>query len=209
MIAQPMRRSPVARSLARAGARFELEAGWEVPASFTDPGEERTLLHGTVGLTDVTSRGKVDLRGAIDDAIEDPGDAFVARLARDWAMLLTEPGGESAALERSERAVGGGAMVTDVTQLFAGFALAGPYVPEVLARLTSWDPATLAPGRATGAPLAGIRAVVVRREGALSVVEAYVGTESARAVWEATADAVARVGGGPVGIDALRVEGWR
>ena len=38
-------------------------------------------------------------------------------------------------------------MVTDVTHLFAGFALAGPRLPDVLARPTSWDPASLARGR--------------------------------------------------------------
>jgi aminomethyltransferase len=205
----PVRRSPVARAHVEQGARFEAEGGWEVPASFAGPGEERDLMREAVGLADVSARGKLDLQGEIDDLVADPGGAVVARIGPAWAMLLTQPGGEAAVLERCEAAAGRSTMVTDATHLFAGFALLGPRTPDVLARLTSWDPATLVPGDATGAPLAGVRAVVVRGQGDPSVVEAYVGTESARYVWETLLDAVRGLGGGPIGIRALRAEGWR
>jgi aminomethyltransferase len=205
----PVRRSPLARSESEQGARFEAEGGWEIPASFAGPGEERELVRGAVGLADVSSRGKVDLRGDIDPILAHVRGPVVGRLGRAWAMLLTEPGGEAAALERCERSAGGSTMVTDATHLFAGFAIVGPRTPQVIARLTSWDPATLAPGEATGAPLAGVPAVVLRGEGGSSVLEAYVGTESARYVWETLLDAVRGLGGGPIGMRALRAEGWR
>jgi glycine cleavage system aminomethyltransferase T len=205
----PVRRSPVARSHVEQGVRFEAEGGWEVPASFAGPGEERDLMGEAVGLADVSARGKVDLQGEIDDFVADPGGAVVARIGRGWAMLLTEPGGEAAVLERCEAAAGTSTMVTDATHLFAGFALVGPRTPEVLARLTSWDPATLPPGEAAGAPLAGVQAVVVRGQGDPSVVEAFVGTESARYVWETVLDVVRGFGGGPIGMQALRAQGWR
>jgi aminomethyltransferase len=205
----PVRRSPVARSLAGQGVRFEAEGGWEVPASFAELGKERELVRGGVGLADVSSRGKVDLQGEIDHLVADPRGAVLARLGRAWAMLLTEPGGEAAVLERCEEAAGSSTMVTDATHLFAGFAIVGPQTPQVLARLTSWDPATLAPGEATGAPLAGVPAAVLRGERGSSAVEAYVGTESARYVWDALLGVVRLMGGGPIGMRALRAEGWR
>ena len=65
-------------------------------------------------------------------------------------------------------------MVTDVTHLFAGFALAGPSLDAVLARTSSWDPASLAPGSATGAPVGGARAVVVRGRLEIPLLEVYV-----------------------------------
>ena len=43
-----------------------------------------------------------------------------------------------------QAAVGTAAMVTDVTHLYAGFVLGGSPLSDALARLTSWDPATLA-----------------------------------------------------------------
>ena len=100
-------------------------------------------------------------------------------------------------------------MVTDVTHLFAGIALIGPRLPEVIERATSWDPATLARGDATGAPIAEVRALVVRRDIAAVVLEVYVATELARYVWEALSGVVGGLGGAPVGWQALRAEGWR
>jgi glycine cleavage system aminomethyltransferase T len=205
----PIRRSPVARFHVEQGARIEAEGGWEVAAWFAGLDEERDLARKAVGLADVSARGKVDLQGEIEHLVADPGAAIVARIGRGWAMLLTEPGGEDAVIERCEAAAGPSTMVTDATHLFAGFGLVGPRIPEALARLTSWDPATLAPGEAAGAPIAGVRAVVVRGQGDPSVVEAYVGTESARYVWETLLDVVQALGGGPIGMQALRAEGWR
>ena len=75
-------------------------------------------------------------------------------------------------------------MVTDATHLFAGYALCGPALPELLARTSGWNPATLAPGAATGAPIADVRAIVVRRDLEVPVLEVYVATELARYVWE-------------------------
>jgi glycine cleavage system aminomethyltransferase T len=205
----PVRRSPIARLQVEEGARFDAEGDWEIPASFADPDEERDVVREAVGLADVSARGKVDLQGEIDDLVADPGGAIVARIGRGCAMLFTEPGGEARVLERCETAAGRSTMVTDATHLFAGFALVGPRTPAVIARLTSWDPATLAPGDATAAPLAEVRAVVVRGAGDPSVVEAYVETESARYVWETLLGVVRGLGGGPIGMHALRAEGWR
>ena len=205
---EPVRRSPLARSHADLGAVLDREAGWELVAHYGDEAAERGTLLERVALADVTARGKIDVRGSLEDALSAAGDVLSARIADDWAVLLCEPGGEDVLLPKVGAAAGAGSMVTDATHLFVGFALAGPELPEALARLTSWDPASLAAGEATGAPIGDVRAVVVRRDLPLPVLEAYVATEFARYAWETVLDAVRRAGGATVGWRALRGEGW-
>lgn len=204
----PIRRSPVSRMHRELGAAIEAEAGWELVAHYGDEAGERVLLREAVALVDVTPRGKVDVRGGVGGALSVAGDALTARIAEDWALVLAEPGGEEVLLPKMEQAAGPDAMVTDATHLFAGFALAGPKQADALARLTSWDPSTLATGAATGAPIADVRAVVVRRDLEMPVLEVFVATELARFVWETVLDVVDRSGGGPAGWTALRAEGW-
>lgn len=205
---EPVRRSPLARIHEGLGAVVDREAGWELVAHYGHESVEGAAVKDAVGLADVTARGKIDVRGGIDGALSSAGDALAARISPEWALVLTEPGGEEVLVPKLESAAGSGAMVTDATHLFAGFALAGPSLPEVLERLTSWDPASLKPGSATGAPIADVRAVVVRRDLDVPVLEAYVATEFARYAWEAVLDAVRRTGGAPVGWNALRAQGW-
>ena len=204
----PLRRSPLARMHEGLGAAVDREAGWELVAHYGNEAAEGPTLKDAVGLADVTPRGKIDVRGALDGALSSAGDALTARVSNEWALVLTEPGGEELLLPKMEPAAGPGTMVTDATHLFVAFALAGPALPEALERLTSWDPATLKPGSATGAPIADVRAVLVRRDLDVPVLEAYVATEFARYAWEVVLDVVRRTGGGPVGWNALRARGW-
>jgi len=203
-----IRRSPVTRMHEALGASLETEEGWQIVARYGGEAGERALLRESVALADVTARGKVDVRGQVDGALSVAGDALTARVAEDWALVLTEPGGEEVLLPKMEQAADPRSMVTDATHLFAGFALAGPSVPEVIARVTSWDPATLSNRAATGAPIADVPAVLLGRELEVPVLEFYVAAEFARYVWESVLDAVRRVGGGPAGWRALRAEGW-
>jgi glycine cleavage system aminomethyltransferase T len=205
----PILRSPLGAANAGLGADFVLEAGWELPRSYGDPEKERRLLTGSVSLADVTPRGKIDVRGPLQAALPAGRDDLVARIADDWALVLCPPGPVGERVASLQERLGSAGMATDATHLYAGLALCGPGLPDLLARLTSWDPTTLAPGSAAGAPLAEVRAVVVRRQASFPLIEAYVPTESARYVFEAALGVVARLGGGPVGWDALRAEGWR
>jgi glycine cleavage system aminomethyltransferase T len=204
-----VRRSPFSSAQVRDGALVELRGDWEIPMSYGDESAERALLRDSVALVDATSRAKVDLRGDIGGAVAAAGDSLVARIAEDWAIVLGDPGDEAALVPRLTAAAGARAMVTDATHLFGGFALAGPLLPDLLARLTSWDPTSLAPGAATGAPIADVRMVVVRRALELPVLEAYAATELSRYAWETVLGVVRSLGGGPAGWAALRAEGWR
>ena len=207
-MSEPVRRSPVARMHAELGATVEREAGWELVRHYGDEAGERAMLRDTVGVVDITARAKVDVRGDLDGALSVAGGALTARIAQDWALVLGEPGVEEVLLPKMEQATGPASMVTDATHLFAGFALAGPRLPDALARLTSWDAASLPPGEATGAPIADVRAVIVRRDLDVDVLEIFVATEFARYAWETILDVTGRVGGGPAGWRVLRAEGW-
>jgi glycine cleavage system aminomethyltransferase T len=188
---------------------FVEEAGWEIPASFGDDASERAAIREGVAIADITARAKVDIRGDLPEEIFAPAGAIVGRVWRECALVLGEPNAEADLVRAMQPLAGRRTMVTDVTHLFAGFALAGPGVPEVIERTTSWDPTTLARGEATGAPIAEVRAVLVRRDIAAVVLEVFVATEFARYVWETLSGIVSGLGGAPVGWQALRAEGWR
>ncbi len=202
----PLLRSPLTSIHASLGAVISTEAGAEVVRSYADPAAERSIVGGAVGIADVTVRGKIDVRGSVGPLV---GSAGVSRIADDWILLLLSPGPVVERVVALRSAVGDRAMVTDVTHLYAGFALAGPGVYDLVARLTSWDPSTLAIGEATGAPIVDVRSVVVRREAAVPAIEIYVAMEFARYVWRSLLAAATPLGGRPVGWDALLAEGWR
>jgi glycine cleavage system aminomethyltransferase T len=203
-----VRRSPIAAFHTELGARVDTKTGWEIVSSYGDEAAERTALREAVGLGDVTARGKIDIRGAIAEPLQAPAGAMLARVSDDWALVLTEPGAELVVMSAmEEQAHGSSVMVTDVTHAYAGLALVGPALFDVCARLTSWDAATLGSGEATGTTFAEIRAVVLDRPGKLPTLELLVAAEFARYAWETVARVVTRLGGRPVGWDALRAEG--
>lgn len=204
-----IRRSPAGRLATRQGAVFVEEAGWEIPASFGNDAEERAAIRDRVAIADITARAKVDLRGELPGTLRPPPDAIVARVSPEWAVVLGVPDAEAALLRALEPLAGPRTMVTDVTHLFAGTALVGPALPDLVERATSWDLSTLEPGEAAGAPMAEVRALLVRRDLAVPVLEVYVATEFGRYVWESLSALVSGLGGAPVGWQALRSEGWR
>ncbi|MEP6972892.1 MAG: hypothetical protein ABI869_01970 [Actinomycetota bacterium] len=191
------------------GAMTQVVDGAEVVRSYGDTDEERGILTGAVGLADITVRGKIDVRGRIDGVVESVADDVVARIAEDWTLVFRPPGPVTERVISMATRAGHDAMVTDVTHLYAGFALAGPGLPDVIARLSSWDPATLQPGDAAGAPIVDVRAIVLRRQISLPFLEIFVAMEFARYAWRSISDVVERLAGGPVGWDALHEQGWR
>jgi glycine cleavage system aminomethyltransferase T len=202
-------RSPLAGVHSRLGAEVGIEAGAEFVRSYADPDAERAVVAGGIGCADITVRAKIDVRGEVDRTLSlFPADV-IARIAKDWAVLFSPPGSVTDRVASMQTAAGSPAMVTDATHLYASFALAGPAMPEAIARLTSWDPATLAPGAATGAPIADVHALLVRRETAVPILEISVSMEFTRYAWRSILEVVERLGGAPVGWDALRAEGWR
>ena len=205
----PPLRSPLASMHAAFGSDVTIEGGAEIVRSYGDPDRERAALSDSIGLADVTVMSKIDVRGDVSAALSSALDDGVAGIAEDWAVVFTAPGPVADRVAAMQAAVGTGAMVTDVTHLYAGFALTGPSLWDALARLTSWDPSGLDVGGATGAPIADVRAIVRRREASVPVMEVWVAMEFARYAWRSILEVVERLGGEPVGWDALRELGWR
>ena len=206
--ATPALRSPLSSMHSAIGAVTGVEGGAEFVRSYTDPDTERATLSERVGVADVCVRAKIDVRGAVDAAFGAAGDPGLA-ISNDWALLVLPPGPVGDRVAEMQAAAGEAAMVTDVTHLLAGFALAGPALADAVARLTAWDPSTLAVGGVTGAPIAEISAIVMRHEASVPMVEIFVAMEFAGYAWRSILEVVDGLGGGPVGWDALREEGWR
>ena len=83
----------------------------------------------------------------LPEALPLPSATVIARISNEWALVLGEPDAEAALVRAIEPAIGLGAMVTDVTHLFAGFALAGPGAAGRAGADHVVGSTTLAPGR--------------------------------------------------------------
>jgi glycine cleavage system aminomethyltransferase T len=199
-------RGPLSSVHASLGAVVATEGGAELVRSYTDADDEAGAVVGTVGVADVTIRGKIDVRGSLGPQVADLADT--RRIADEWIILLLPPGPAVDRVASLRSAAGPSVMVTDVTHLYAGFALVGPAVDRLVARLTSWDPSTLAVGAATGAPIADVRSLVVRHDLRVPALEILVGMEFAGHVWRSVLEASKPLDGRPVGWDALRGVGW-
>ena len=202
----PVRRSPAHRAHAALGASWETQAGWEIPAAYRDGVAEAEFLRRSVAIIDITARGKIDIRGKVGASLSAAGDSLIARVSPDWALVLTEPGGEEILTTKLAASADEQEMVTDATHAYAGYALVGPKLAELFSWTTSWDPTTLDPGQATGASIAEISGVMVRRDG--STVELYVSSEFGRYAWDTLISVAQGLGGGPAGWKALRAGGW-
>lgn len=202
----PIRRSPAHRAHSALGATWYTEAGWQIPAGYRDGSAEAGFLRSSVAVVDITARGKIDVRGDVGASLTAAGDSLIARISPEWALVLTEPGGEEILTTKLAASADEREMVTDATHAYAGYALAGPKLADLFARTTSWDPATLDPGQATGAPIAEIGGVMVRRDGA--TMELYVASEFGRYMWDTLLSVAEGLEGGPAGWKALRAAGW-
>jgi glycine cleavage system aminomethyltransferase T len=208
----PVMRSPLTEHHRRLGAQLAIQDGWEVPRSYGDVERERRAIREGLGIADITSRGKIDLRGAVDASLANllqTRSAQLARPSRDWALVLTPAASLKSALHLMEQAADRSTMVTDATSIYAGLALVGPRVPDLVLRLTAIDPVQLTPGHSVATQMLRIPAIVLRRDLPVMVVETYIGSEFARYAWEAVFSVGHPLDPEPVGWDALRAEGWR
>jgi sarcosine oxidase subunit alpha len=166
---EPVKRTPVHHLHAALGATWMDMGAWKRPLVYTSVDAECRAVHERVGLIDVSTLGKLDIKGKdaaqfldwihpnrfsdlkvgrvryrimLDDAGIILDDGTVARLGEDHFFLTTGSG----SLELVEQwlgwwLAGSGRCVhvTDVTGSLAALNLAGPRSREVLARLTDLD----------------------------------------------------------------------
>jgi heterotetrameric sarcosine oxidase gamma subunit len=216
-------RSPMEREALAAGARLERRAGWNVVADLGAPDAEREICRESIGFADLSWLAKIELQaGAVDLAAivaecgggerlelgraTRAGGAWWCPYTAERALVICEPEAVAALRPRLEEAAGaarGPAGVVDVTTAHGALAVVGPLAREVFARFTAIDlrpPVTPVNAFRPGS-LARVPGAVLREadERYLMLFGAALG----RYVWTVVADAAARLGGAPVGVDAL------
>lgn len=184
--------SPMAAAARRSGGRLDVRDGWLVPVAFAD----QAAAGDTVGFADASALAKVELRGAAD-ALR-PGMASV-RDGAWWCPIAPER-----VLVLGDAGLSAQPAAVDVTSQYCGLRLQGPMARELAARFCALDL------RASIAPPGSVRPGSIVRTPGLALVEdeqtllLLVGAALAEYFWTVVADAAARLGGGPVGVDALR-----
>jgi heterotetrameric sarcosine oxidase gamma subunit len=219
--AEVVARSPMEREALAAGARIERRDGWNVAVSFGGP--ERRACRETVGFADLSSLGKIEIQASPAElaaivAVGTGGERLelgrATRAAGAWwcpytperALVLCDAADAAALRERLDEAAGavhGPASVVDVTTAHGALAIVGPLARELFARFTAIDL------RPQVTPVRGFRpGSLARVPGAIlhEAEERYLmlfGAALGRYVWSVVADAAERLGGAPVGVDAL------
>jgi glycine cleavage system aminomethyltransferase T len=221
-IDKPVMRSAAHHSHVSLRAAFDSRGAWEVPASYGSELVEVEALTTGIGLADVSARAKLHLSGAIESLVSqltggqlDVGAIYsstsggrVARLSRDWALVLGAPSTETVVLTALIQDPDGADMATDVTSAMSGFVVAGPRTEELFARSVRLDFSQIEPGHCVATQWARIPAVLCVLENARPMVEMYVGSEHGRYAWSTLVELGERLGGIPVGWKALEASGW-
>ena len=212
-------RSPMERQALSAGAELEQRDGWNVAARYDGEEAERERCLVSVGFADLSYLGKIELQAGEDELAGIAGEELRlghgTRIEDGWwlphtperAILLCEPGALADRRGRLENAAGEGGGLTsviDVTTAFGALVLQGPLARETFARFTALDlrdrvtpPGAFRPGSVARTPGAILRESDDRW---LMLFGAALG----QYVWTVVADAAESLGGGPVGVDALR-----
>jgi heterotetrameric sarcosine oxidase gamma subunit len=196
-------RSPMQRSAADEGARFEVRDGFDVAVAYgADPEAERRTAASTAGWADVSHLRKLELQGPAQELAGVPLELGSASWARDaWWCPLTPT--RTLVIGSAQVTATSATSVTDVTTTFAALTLVGPQATEVLARFSALDL------RAEKTPVGALRPGSIARQPALLIHEApqrylfLFGWATAEYVWSVVADAGHHLGGRPIGADAL------
>jgi glycine cleavage system aminomethyltransferase T len=195
-------RSPMEGAARRAGAVFEERDGWNVAVSYGAVVAERGHIAKSVGFTDRSRLPKYEVRTPA------PADGGSVVAAQEFGMATrTDGGGWRCPVTPERTLLIGGAEVPDgaldLTCAHAAIELAGPLAGECLARFCAIDvrPSVLPvdgfrPGSVARTP------GYVLRTGPQSLL-LLTGWAYGEYLWETVAIAAERLGGGPVGEDAL------
>lgn len=226
-------RTPMERVARAAGARFERRGRWNVAVDYGDQATERQRLAQAVGFADRSQLLKLELQaqpGTLATIVREASDGLTLRagvagrsrgawwcpVTPSRALVLAEPGAaagelvrtavcEAAALAAASGSGGAPASVTiaEVTCGLAALALVGPGAGELLARFCAID------ARPAVTPVGGFRpGSIARTPGYLlrageDELLVLVGWALGEYLWQVVADAAERLGGSPVGADAL------
>jgi heterotetrameric sarcosine oxidase gamma subunit len=221
--ATALARSPMEREALRAGARVEARDGWNVAVSFDEPEAERRACRETVAFADLSWLTKIELQAGAADLAAIVGSCTgggrlalgrAIRVGGAWwcpytaerALVLCEPDAAAGVRDRINEAAGvagGLASAIDVTTAHGALAIVGPLSRELFARFTAIDlrPQVTPVGGFRPGSLARVPGAILRdaQDRYLMLFGAALG----RYVWTVVSDAAERLGGRPVGVDAL------
>ena len=165
----PIKRTPIDRKHVELGAQMVDVGLWQRPYSYTTPQEESLAVRNRVGIIDVSTLGKLDVRGRDAGALLDKvythrfsdlrvgrirygvlcsdtgaiiDDGTVARLGDEHYFVTTTTGNVELIEEWFKWWMAGTEMcahVTNVTSAYAAINVAGPRSRETLMKLTDID----------------------------------------------------------------------
>jgi glycine cleavage system aminomethyltransferase T len=189
--------------------------GWRMPEAFGDPADEAARVHRGVGMQDVSSLGKLDVKGsAVDGRLADcervDGVSAVLRPKPGHALILAVRQDDRIreAVESIFAHSSGCGHVTDVTSALAVFALVGPKAADLLAGLTSIDLRPRRFGNEATAPctVAHVPGMLHRRDwGELHAYVLLVGRDAAEYMWTTIHHAGGHLGVTPFGTAAQQL----
>ena len=212
------------------GAVMADAAGWRLPARYTSAAEEIERLRQGVGISDVSSVGKISVQGervdwlmstTLDDVdapdvgvarrgqLSDgsaPGGVLLARLTHDEVLVLTDPGEGGAVSGSLTRTADGCVHVVDVTSALAGVRIVGPLAGRLLAAVSELDtsPGAFPDMCCAQTRLAEVHGTLVRHDVAgLPSYDLYIGREYGEYMWDALMEAGEEHGIVPVGTEAM------
>jgi aminomethyltransferase len=206
--------SPLDNMLKRSGAHMAEREGWVVAADFGSLPGEIAASRAAAGMADVSSIGKLEVRGPASVVAElhpsgkptRPGhaleadDAWWCRVSPELLLVLGPPGdGARKPDGLIDRTGAGEARVTDVTSERVAVCLTGPRAGDVLVRAG----ATPTPvGGLRVESVAGVPTLVVRQHQQQWLLVAS--AAEAGGLWQALTEAGAPLGLAYVGADALQ-----
>lgn len=200
-------RSPMERVSRLAGGVFELRDGWDVAVSYGAVVAERTRVTQTVGFADRSHLRKYEVRSSAAATGGPSGELTPAPLF--GTATRTAGGGWRCPVTPARTLhLGGHEPVPDgaldLTCAHVAMELAGPLAGECLARFCAIDvrPSVLPVGGFRPGSVARTPGYVLRT-GADSLL-LLSGWAYGEYLWETVSRAAERLGGGPVGEDALR-----
>ena len=223
---QPKRLSPLYDRHQTLGARFDLRGGWLIPDVYTNTEDEGRVLQKSIGLADISSLGKITLKGSHAGAIISaslgesptkvgvvidikPKQILVAQQTPDEFLILTPPDAEkeiTTALEVEITSQDTFVSLTDQTSGLVGFSIVGLENIEVMRKLcalplNSKDFSDLHVAQSS---FAKVRATILRHDrGALPAFELFADRSYGEYLWDTILDAGSEFGIQPVGWKAM------
>jgi heterotetrameric sarcosine oxidase gamma subunit len=209
---QPYRVSGAYRAQLSQKATWADVDGWRMPAAFGDAADEAARVQRGVGIQDVSSLGKLDVKGtAVDGRLGEcerlDGVSAVLRLKPGHALILTARQDDRIreAVESVFAHSTGCVHVTDITSALAAFALVGPNAADLLGGLTSVDlrPRTFGNHAVVPCTVAHVHATLYRSDwGELRAYMMLVGRDAAEYMWTTIHHAGEQLGLTPFGTAA-------